>query len=61
MAKLVAVDRQKIEKGTKGLQKLLDREPDLKKQEEEELEAFEKRVAADNKRRDTEHREQRGG
>ena len=56
MARFVAVDKQTVKKGMDGFEKLLNTDPEAKKEHEKQRKEFEEFIAAENKRRDEEHR-----
>ena len=56
MARFVAVDKQTVRKGLRGLEELLDNEPEVRRQQEKQREEFEEFIASEKKRRDDEHR-----
>ena len=58
MARFVAVDKQRVKKGMEGFEKLLNSDPEAKKEHERQRKEFEEFIAAEKKRRDEEHRTQ---
>ena len=56
MARFVAVNKQTVKKGMDGFERLLNSDPETKKEHERQRKEFEEFIAAENKRRDEEHR-----
>ncbi len=56
MARFVAVNKQTVKKGMDGFEQLLNSDPEAKKEHERQRKEFEEFIAAENKRRDEEHR-----
>ena len=56
MARFVAVDKQTVKKGMDGFEKLLNRDPEAKKEHERQRKEFEELIATEKKRREVEHR-----